>query len=258
MNEFATDPSLGGQAESTQGAEAQPQRVSLDGLSEFDYQGETLTPDRLQEVFKGYKSYEQVQRQLAEETRYKANLRTDLESVRQDPSLAQKFKSIYPREYHDLVDMLMSGQTQATQTQGAIPKEVMARFAEVDNLKASIQQMAIESANAKLDAILPKLYEKYPLANEDQVLARAEAMLSNGAKLTDQAWERIAKESHEAMTKKSDAYYKKQLQTQQDKGQAGKDAGVGGSVPGKAPMKFKDFDGAREGMIAELKRQGWT
>lgn len=258
MNDFVPDQSSStGQAEGAS-AEAQPAITSLDSLSEFEFQGQRLTPDRLQEVMQGYKTLSERQKSVASEDRFWANLDTDIETVLADPSQAERFKSIYPEKFHRVLDRALArtqGQTQ--NTQGQLPKEVLQRLNEVDSLKQLVHQQAVESANAKLDALLPKLYEKYPLANEDQVLARAEAFLSQGGKLTDSTWERLAKESHEGISKKADAFYKKQLEAQVNKGQAGKDAGPGGAVPGKAPPRGpKTFDEAREAMMAHIKAQG--
>lgn len=259
MDVFANEPSLTGQADSAPAEQAQPSVTSLDSLSEFEFQGEKLTPDRLQEVMQGYKTLSEKQRSYANEERFIANLDTDIESVLADPSLVEKFKSIYPEKYHRVLDRVLARisprQEQQSQT---LPKEVMAALQDAQSAKRMVQQMAVESANAKLDALLPKLYEKYPLANEDQVLARAEAMLSQGMKLSDASWERIAKESHEFVKKKSDAFYKKELQAQVNIGQAGKDAGPGGAVPGKAPQKIRTFDEASKAAIEHLKSQGWT
>ncbi len=258
MNDFANDPPSTGQAEA-QSEQAQPQITSLDSLSEFEFQGEKLTPDRLQEVFQGYKTLSEKQKTYAAEERYWSNLDTDIENVIADPSLVERFKAVYPEKFHRILDRALGGTRQQSQnTQGQLPREYLAKLSKVDQLEQSLHQMAVESANAKLDAILPPLYDKYPLANEDQVLAKAEAMLSQGMQLTKPAWERLVKESHEYVSKKADAHYKKQLQTQLDKGQSGRDAGPGGAAPGKAPVKARTFDEAREAMTAHLKGQGWT
>lgn len=258
MSDFVSDPSSTGQAPSEQDP-AQPEIVNLDGMSKFQFQGQELTPDRLQEVFQGYKTLSERQKQSQSEERFWSNLDTDIENVLANPNLASQFKSIYPEKFHRVLDRILAGKSpESTQQNQGLPKEVMAKLSQVDELRTMIHQQAVESANAKLDAVLPPLYTKYPMANEDQVLARAEAMLSQGMKLTDSAWDRIVKESHEAMTKKADAFYKKQLQVQIDKGQAGKDAPNGGMVPGKAPAKPRTFADAEREMIAHLKSQGMS
>lgn len=258
MQEFVADQSSGGQAEGGENtAQAQPQITSLDSLSEFEFQGQKLTPDQLQEVFQGYKTLSEKQKAIASEDRFWSNLDTDLESVVQDPQLADKFKSIYPEKFHRILDRaLKQAHPQLQNTQSQLPKEVLSKLSKVDSLEAMIHSQAVEAANAKLDAMLPKLYEKYPLANNDQVLAKAEAMLSQGYKLNDAAWERLVKESHEGVDKVASGYYKKQLQAQVEKGQAGRDAGPGGAVPGKAPARPRTFAEAEAAVRAHLKGQG--
>lgn len=257
MNDIVPDQSLTGQADA-QAEPAQPQITSLDSLSEFEFQGEKLTPGRLQEVFQGYKTLSERQKSYAAEDRYWSNLDTDIESVMADPSLVERFKSIYPEKFHKVLERALGGTQRQTQNTQQLPKEYLQRLSKVDQLEQSIHQMAVESANAKLDSMLPPLYEKFPMANEDQVLAKAEAMLSQGAQLTKHVWERLVKESHEFSSKKADAFYKKQLQTQIDKGQAGKDAGIGGAAPGKAPPQKLRMDQVPDAMIAHLKAQGMS
>lgn len=257
MQEFVADQSSGGQAEGGENtAQAQPQITSLDSLSEFEFQGQKLTPDQLQEVFHGHKAYGEMAKKSQAMERYWANLDTDIESVLADPSLAEKFKSVYPEQFHRILERVLGGTQKQAQQSQALPKEVLSRLSKVDSLEAMIHQQAVESANAKLDAMLPKLYEKYPLANNDQVLAKAEAMLSQGYKLNDAAWERLVKESHEGVDKVASGYYKKQLQTQMEKGQAGRDAGPGGAAPGKAPARPRTFAEAEAAVRAHLKGQG--
>lgn len=246
----------------TEGVESTPSApsiTSLDSLSEFEFQGEKYTPERLQEVFKGYQALSEEQKSYKAEQPYWENLKADLMSVKQDPSLVAKFKQTYPKKFHSYVDELLGVSDPRTQ---GIPKEFLNEFGQLKNefnsTKEQLQQMLVESANAKLDALLPKLYEKFPLADEDAVLARAEGFLSQGGKLTDQVWERLAKESHEKMSKKSDAFYKKQLEAQLKVGTQGMDSGPGGAVPGKAPVKLRSFEDADRAIMAHLKSQGIT
>lgn len=250
-DQFVNGSPQAGEAQGQDQAPAQPSTVNLDGLSEFEFQGQKLTPDRLQEVFQGYERAKGV----ANEDRYWANLDTDIDSVIADPKLAERFKSVYPEKFHRILDRELArsqGQSQQSTPQ-ALPKEFTSK---VDKLEQALHQMAVESANAKLDALLPKLYEKYPMAIEDQVLARAESLLSQGMKLTDQTWERLAKESHELATKKADAFYKKQLEKQTEKGLAGRDVPPGGVAPGRAPNKPRTFAEAESAMIEHLKANG--
>lgn len=234
--------------------------VSLDSLKEFQWQGEKLTPERFQEIYNGYNTLSQERQNVEKYRDYVNNYEIDIQNVLEGRASADAFKQIYPREFHAKLEKAL-GKTQSDlSTKTGIPKEFLNEFGQLktgyEDLKARLHQMAVESANAKLEATLPRLWEKYPLAVEDAVLARAEGFLQSGGKLTDQVWDRLAKESHEAVSKKADVHYKKQLQTQVNKGMEARDIGPGGATPGKAPPKIKNFDDAREQMIAHLKSQG--
>lgn len=251
----APDQSLGGQEQSQGTENSQPQVTNIDSLSEFEFQGERLTPGRLQEMFQGYRTLNEKQRQFESEDRYASNLSIDLKSVMDNPALADKFKSTYPQKYHSILDEMMSRLNPQSQ-QSQLPKDVVSRLSKVDSLEQRLEAMAIESANAKIDAIMPKLMDKYPLAVEEQIYNKAEAFLSQGGKMTDATWERFAKESHEGLKKKTDGYYKTQMNNQMSKGNMAKDIGPGGTPAGKSPPKMS-FDGARDAMLAELKAKGF-
>lgn len=245
-----------------QSATTTPSVTSLDSLSEFEFQGERLTPERLQEVFNQNRQLSEAQQKYASEERFLSNLDADLEAVIENPALAQKFKSIYPAKYHGIVDRALakiSPQSQSTEKPG-LPREFLDEFGRVkqgyEQLQNQLHQIAVESAAAKIDAILPKMYEKYPLAVEDTVLGRAEAFAAQGGKLTEQVWERFVKESHAAVQKKTDAFYKTQLNRQIEKGTQAQDAGPGGATPGKAPKQLKTFADAEKAMIEHLKGMG--
>ena len=236
---------------------AAPSITNLDSLSEFEFQGEKFTPERLQEIYKGYQTLSEQQKSAKSEDRYWSNLEADIDNVLQNPNLVEQFKRVYPQKFHTILNKLMSGKGEESQSP-SLPKDVLARLSKIDQVEAQLHQHAVDAANAKIDAILPKLFTTYPLAVEDQVLARAEAFINKGRKLTDAMWERLAKESHEAVKKRSDAFYKKELDAQTNKGLQAQDIGTGGAAPGKAPPKIKTFDQARDGMLAAMKAQGFT
>lgn len=266
MDEMTANGQQGGQESTAADAADAPQLTSLDALSEFEFQGEKYTPDQLHEIITGYKSLSDRQSSSASDERYLANIDVDIEAVLEKPSLAAKFKEIYPQKFHSILDRVLksSGKTQDSQspTNGQLPREFLDEFGQLkqgyQSLANQVHQYAVQAANAKIEAILPKLIEKYPMAIEDQVLARAEAFLSNGGKLTDAYWERLVRESHDVAQKKADAYYKRQLEGQLQKGKSGADAPAGGATPGMAPRKIKSFADAEKAMIEHLRGQGLT
>lgn len=240
------------------------QPTDLDGLSEFTYQGEKYTPDALAKIFGEHKTYSQSHKEHQSEKKFSDNFQIDLESVLERPDLASKFKATYPQKYHAILDMFLrvnnANPAQTNNAQSSLPKEFMSDF---EQMKERIQfherrayEAEVQSANAKLDSILPPLFDKYKMANEDQVYGRAEALIQSGQKLTDKTWERLVRESDEKMQKKADQVYSARLKSQMDKGQRGSDVGPGGATPGQAPVKLKTFAEAQEAMIAHYKQKG--
>lgn len=243
--------------------------TELDGLSEFTFQGEKLTPDQLHRMMNEHKSYSERASSYEQNKQYVDNLDADIENVLNDPRLADRFKQTYPKmvngiNVHQYLDRILSSHRpseapQPTAQTATLPKEFLNEFGELKRGLQFLTQDALnaktEAAGAKLDAILPKLYEKYHLAVNDVVLMRAERFLEGGGKLTDQTWERFARESHAQEQKKFDQYQSAQLKTQLEKGRRSADTGPGGATPGQAPVKPRSFEEAHEAMLKHVQSQ---
>lgn len=234
-----------------QSAAPAPSVTDIDGLSEFTWQGEKWTPDRWSKIYQEHRSLSEQSKSFAEEKRFAENLDADLDSVLKDPTLASKFKELYPKKYHGIVDRVLrtgQGSAQPTPAQNSLPPEVLARLENQDQRLKFFEERAykaeVETASAHIDKVTKPLFDKFALANEDQVYARAETMISSGQKLTDAAWERLIRESHEHMTKKSDQFNGAKLKEQIEKGRRGADTGPGGSAPGQSPRKAKSLSEA--------------
>ncbi len=240
-----------------------PQITDLDGLSEFTFQGEKYSPDKLHQIFGEWKTHSEKMPEYEKELKFANNLQIDLDNVLNDPRLAEQFKATYPKKYHAILDRYLQSNGQApapsNSAQSSLPKEFMSEFNQMKERLTFHEQRAydaeVSSANAKLDAILPPLFTKYEMANEDQVYSRADALLQGGQKLTDKTWERLVRESHEAMQKKADHVYSTKLKTQLEQGKRGQDVGPGGATPGSAPKKARTFDEAREEMLRHVNAQ---
>lgn len=240
--------------------------LDLDGVSQFKFQGETFTPDRLTEVYQGFQKYGETSKYVEQDKNYWDNVQHDIEKVLKNPQRIGEFKQLYPERFHKLLDMAMGSSRQATetpantQTPNALPKEVLD---DIQGMKQKLSafeqekyQAQVEAASAKIDSILPKLLTKYELADEDKILFEAEKLLSKGHKLTDATWERLAREDHERTSKKSDKFYQAKLKEQITKGKQGADTGVGGTTPGQAPVRARTFADAETQMVAHLKSGG--
>ena len=248
----------------TQVPEAQPQITDLDGLSEFNFQGTKYTPEQFHKIFTEHKTYAEQVQEYKREKEFSDNLQIDLDNVLADPRLADKFKATYPKKYHAVLDRYLQSNGQApAQSQPAqtpsLPKEFLNEFNQVKAEVMFQRQRAFESevatANAQIEKIVPPLLDKYPMAVEDQVYGKAEAIVNSGQKLTEKTWERLVRESHDAMQKRADRVYGEKLNAQLEKGQRGSDIGSGGAVPGQAPKRPRTFDEAREMALESLKSQ---
>lgn len=225
----------------TQGA-APPSIPDLDSMEKFKYGGRELTPKELQSMVLMQSDYTKKTQAIAEERKYYDNLNADLAAVKKNPALMDRFKSIYPEKFHGYLEYVRSvqqaqPQQQSQQSQYAsIDPDVMQRF---QRLEADMNLRAQAAINAELDAKFKTLSEKFPFADEEAALARAQALVDRGEKLTDQVWTGIWKSVHE----KNDALFKKNQATQIQKQKAanakGKDVASGGGIPGQAPVRPK-------------------
>jgi hypothetical protein len=243
--------------------ETTPSLTELDGLSEFTFQGEKYTPDQLHKFITEHKSFSEQASEYKKEKEYADNLQIDLDNVLADPRLAEKFKATYPKKYHAVLDgyLRTNGQAPAQSNPAqpaSLPKEFLNDFnlmrQEMQTIKQREFENATAAASAKIDAILPKLLEKYPMAIEDQVYSRAEKMLHDKQVLNEQAWERLVRESHNQFQKRADRVYGEKMKSQLEKGQRGADSGPGGASPGQAPVKPRTFAEAQAAMMEHVRQ----
>lgn len=252
-----------GSAPDEPAAQAQQDAFDLDSVSSWKFQGNTYTPDQWMEIQNGYQKYGEVSKYVDEDKAYWSNVRLDIDKVLKNPSRIDEFKQVYPERFHAMLELALNN-SQSGKVQGnpaaQVPDEFSQKFMTLEQRLKQFEDRAfqseVEAASAKIDAILPKLLDKYELADQDRVLMEAERLINKGMKLTDAVWDRIAKEDHERATKRADKYYQAKLKSQLDQGKKGADIGSGGSTPGQAPVKPKTFREAEEAMIAHVKSNG--
>lgn len=246
-------------------SQASPEIVDLDGISRFSVQGQEYTPEQLSKIFNEHKRFSEDQSSYTKNKIYYDNLDIDLMNVRGNPQLAEVFKEKYPKEFHKYLRAVLQEERgeqapQGQKAQAGIPPEFLNEFGQVKRQLQSVlqesHQAKVEANLAKIDALLPPLLTKFPLASEDQVLTRAEAMLNSGVKLTDKTWERLARESHETNEKRWSTAQAAKMKEQTEKGQRARDTAPGGSAPGHAPVKPRTFAEAQEAFMAHAKSQG--
>lgn len=236
---------------------AAPQVVDLDSLEKFKYAGRELTPKELQSMIMMQSDYTRKTQALAEERKYYDNLGADLAAVKANPSLADRFKSVYPEKFHSYLDYVVS---QSTQGQGAqqqtqqtpqyqIDPEFKRRF---DAIESELNERKIAAINAELDAKFKTLSEKYPYADEEAAIARAQALIDRGEKLTDKVWEGIFKSVHERYDQLIKKQQSAQFNKQKQANLKGKDAAAGGGIPGQAPKQPRTIKEASKFALDEL------
>lgn len=241
--------------------EQAPSVTDLDALSEFSFQGKKYSPDKLLEIVNGYEKLSETQQSFSKDQEYLENLDADIEAVLKNPALAEKFKALYPQKFHTILDRVLKTNRPDTATpqpaQNALPPEVMQKLQALEQWKQTQEQRAhqaeVQSATAQIDKITEPLYKKFPMADETAVLAKAEALLNAGTKLTEKTWERIIRENHESAQKRWDQYQGATLQQQMEKGRRAQDVPLGGATPGQAP-KRRTMAEAEEALIAHVKQ----
>lgn len=230
----------------------QEQIADIDSMQKFRFGGREWTPKEFQGAYMMQADYTRKTQQLAEERKYYDNLSVDLNAVKTNPQLAAKFKEIYPTKFHSYLDHV-SSQTQTNQGQNNqyanIDPTVMNRF---QALEADMNERKVAAINAELDARFKTLSEKYPLADEEAAIARAQAAHSKGIQLTDKVWDQIWKsvnDRNEAVFKK---YGAAQVNKQKSANQKGKDAASGGGIPGQAPRQPRTIKEAGKLALEEM------
>lgn len=253
-----TTEAQGTEAPSTQASQPQSREgmtqaeiVALDKLERFKFGDREFTPETLRKSMMFQSDYTKKTQALKQVDGYYKNLQYDLDHVRDNPKLADKFKEIYPKEFWKFLNYVVkqedkpqgqaAGQQTTQQQKFELPKEVQDRLNRVESY---VKEKEVERFDAQIDSTFAKLSQKYPDGNEEIVLARAQAMLDQNPdmELNEAAWERLWKQSHEQIAglikKKQEAMFN----AQKSANTKAKDIGAGGGTPGAAPVrvKFKD------------------
>ena len=247
-----------GTSEATQqGGGEQPSITELDSLERFKFDGREWTPQELKNAYLMQSDYTKKTEQLAnvrKEHEFYENLTADLAKVKADPSLMAEFQRVYPKKFHSFLEYVTSREASSVskdmgKPSQALDSDIMREFKE---MKAMIYEDKVKSFEAQIDAKVNSLSKKYPFATEDAALSRAEALIRQGEKLTDQAWERIFSSIHERNKKAWESNQKEMVTKQKAAHAKGKDVPPGGGIPADAPRKFKNFKEATEAAIQEL------
>lgn len=227
--------------------------IDLESQNKFRFGGKEWTPKEFQGAYMMQADYTRKTQQLAEERKYYDNLNADLAEVKKNPALEAKFREIYPAKYHAYLDYVAQKQQPQPGNQqnqyANIDPAYMKRF---ESLEADMNSRKVQAINAELDARFKSLSEKYPLADEEAAIARAQALHSKGVQLNDKVWDQIWK----AVSDKNQEVFKRygaaQVNKQKNANQRGKDAAPGGGIPGQAPVKPRTIKEASKFALEEI------
>lgn len=242
------------------------QPVEIDSLDRYRYQGRPLKD--WETGYMRQQDYTQKTTQLSQERKYFDNLAVDLDRVKQNPSLAEQFRTIYPEKFHAYLRYVEnSGQAprqaneQSAQQQQQYSRLDPAMEMRINNLEKSFRDKEVAAISAELDNKFRTLSQKYPFADEEAVVARAQALLAKmkemnplnqNISISDKQWDALWKSQHERSHGLSDAQYKKQVQSQIQANRKSSEAGKGGGTPGQAPRQFRTIKEATTQALSDI------
>lgn len=235
----STTPEVTESSESSAGTPEQtkqPEMVDLDSLEKFRYSGQEMTPKELQRMIMAQSDYTRKTQAIAEERKYYDNLEVDLKAVKANPQMIAQFKSVYPEKYHKFLEYVTPAQAAQAAAQVGQGQTMDPAIADrLQRLESEIHERKVANIEAELDSKFKGLSQKYDMADEEAVIARAQALLEKGEKLTDQVWDKVWKSVHDRNKNLAESYYSKKVQQQKTASSKGKDMGAGGGTPGTAP-----------------------
>lgn len=241
----------------------QPSIAELEKLERFRFEGREWTPQELKKNILFHNDYTRKTQELAEsrksvetEQLFRDNFKVDFEKVLQNPDLMNVFKQYYPAHWvavaEKILDMSKSqsqtqSQTQTQQGPGVDPG-LMKR---IDYIEKTFQQREVEALEKSLDSEFVKLGQKYPKANQELVLARAQLLSDQKIDiLKDGNLEKVFKDLHDVESSREKQWRENLLREQKQANAKGRDTGKGGGTPGKAPEKLSMKE-ARARMMSE-------
>lgn len=229
----------------------QPSLVELDSLEKFRFQGRELTPKDLMSSVMMQSDYTRKTQEIAQERKYYENLQADLDYVKQNPQMIDQFKQLYPEKFHRFLGYVVTDQSKLN-NQVNLPPDIMKRLDKIDLLEKEYTDSKVKAIEAELDAKFKVYSEKYPMADEEAVIARAQSLLDKGEKLTDKAWDTLWKTVNDKNQKLADKYYSTKVNQQKQVSQKSKDVSLGGGIPGQAPKMPRTIKEASEMALREL------
>lgn len=201
-------------------------------------------------------------RQFEQEKQYADKFHIDFQTVLQNPNLVGEFKRIYPKQYHQAIDVALSrlGTTQSSQTQqqGVSQEQLIEKIIQerIGPIQDKLNQYEIDGQVKQLDGIFSEMKTKYPNADEEFVLARLNTMKEQGVQIDKAKIEDVHRYFEDRIKNWKETYHQEQLTKQKSANSQAKDVPSGGSTPGQAPKKFKFGDPSLDKALIEHLRGG--
>lgn len=220
-------------------------------MPKFRFEGREWTPKDFKGAYMMQADYTRKTQALAEERKFYDNLPADLAAVKGNPQLAAEFRKVYPSKFHAYLDHVAPAQSQQDPNKkyAEIDPAISDRF---NRVEAYMKQQQVSAINAELDARFKVMSEKYPYADEEAVIARAQAAHAKNIPLNDKNWDLIWKAVNDKGVEKYKQYGQAAVNKQRTANQKGKEAASGGGIPGQAPVKPKTIKEASKYALEEI------
>lgn len=248
--------------------------LELDKHEKFKWEGKEMTRDELKAHLLRQDDYTRKTQALAKERKefdaYKAeveeykenkrfldNLEKDLRAVEADHSLASEFKRIYPEKFHHYLELrgIHESEELSRKDIQQLIKQSIAE--ETGPIKERFHEQEVSAITTFLETFAQKMEQKYPHANEEAVLNRAQALVeAEGVDaLTEQRYEEFWKADNERHQQRYENFYKQQIENQKKANEKAKEGGPGGGVPTQGPPKGGGLKGADKDLERILRAQ---
>lgn len=241
------------------------QIAELETLERFKFNGKEMTAKELNSMIMANADYTRKTQAMAKEReqfRFASALKDDLPMLKANPGLAAKFKEIYPKEYHYVLDVLGINPQQEASAQSSgkvLPPEYQELSQRLERIEGQTRDKQVQAISAELDNIFDSLGKKYPFAREKEVLSAAEALLTemskeqgDDAQLKPAHFEKLFKQSNDEIKSMADKHYSSQVSKQKQANARGRDVGPGGGMPGQAPARPKNIKEATALAMQEI------
>lgn len=262
------DESVSSKADKTEaspGKATAAELLDLDKLERFRFQGKEWSPKDLRNAYLMREDYTRKTQEVAQARKFAENYHIDAARVIENPALLKDFRAVYPKHYQDALEKLLSlrgdkqpvqPQEGESQSQPQLPKEVQSKILSLEEKFASLEREKHDNEVKQLQNWLDNQFEtlskKYPSADPEVIMARAEVIARQGTDVTDKVLDRLFKTHDQEVSEKWEKRYKSKVDEQLKAGSKGKDVGSGGGIPGGQPRGFKTIKEATAGFLKDI------